>query len=728
MYQITCDGLPLMDWRDNDLVLVNPKLKLEVNTVGEGSFTIYKNHPHYSKLKKLKSVFEVRDDYGVIFRGRATGDTVDFNQGMFVDLEGAMAFFNDSIVRSFSFPFDFKDDADYINAAANGNVIAFFLGWLIDNHNSQVQDFQKMKLGNVTVTDPNNYLSRSTSEYASTWEVLKAKLFDSSLGGYLCIRYEDDGNYIDYLSEFTDTNSQEIAFGENLLDLKRETEASETYSAIIPVGALGLTVEGVADRDVTDDIVKRGDTLYSRKAVEEYGWIYAPVAETTWDDVTEEANLLSKGAEWLANGGALLQAMEATAVDLHFTNEQTESLRIYKNVNVCSKPHGVSESFPLAKLELDLLNPQNTKITVGKMLLPLTERTAMLQEEAKKRYSRLSKTDEEIRLEVRDEIKNLSTEISETLDDITLSVSNGTDSSTITLTIGETSVTSPDIKFNGVVTFSGLADGSTEINGGCIKSGKIKADYLEVSKINVGDLNDDVGLVNSQNVTTITQNAISTAEISASQITAGTLNAAKLKIDGMMPLTNSTYTYGKIGYGTGKTVTNGVEEDTVGVLLQDLTDNNYFIATTTGVRMTSFSYAYKTPYSLSCYGSASATGGIAATHPISITSDRQAKNDVDYDMERYEGMFKDLKPCSFTYKNEGEAAASRIGFVAQDVLQAAEDNGLSRSDIGLLTEQDGKYSLGYTEFVGLNTYMIQKILKKLETIDERLSALEQQKT
>ena len=185
MYQITCDGLPLLDWRDNDLVLVNPKVKLEVNTVGEGSFTIYKNHPHYGKLKKLKSVFEVTDDYGVIFRGRATGDTTDFDHGMMVDLEGAMAYFNDSVVRAFSFPFDFQEDADYITASESGNVIEYFLGWLIDNHNSQVQDFQKMKLGNVTVKDSNNYLSRSTSEYASTWEVLKAKLFGSTLGGYL---------------------------------------------------------------------------------------------------------------------------------------------------------------------------------------------------------------------------------------------------------------------------------------------------------------------------------------------------------------------------------------------------------------------------------------------------------------------------------------------------------------------------------------------------------------
>ena len=120
MYRLTCDGLPLLDCRDNDLVLVNPKVNLEVNTVGEGSFTIYNNHPHYGSLKKLKSVFEVSDDHGVIFRGRATGDTVGFDHGMNVDLEGVMAYFNDTVVRPIDFPSAFLKDENYITAEANG--------------------------------------------------------------------------------------------------------------------------------------------------------------------------------------------------------------------------------------------------------------------------------------------------------------------------------------------------------------------------------------------------------------------------------------------------------------------------------------------------------------------------------------------------------------------------------------------------------------------------------
>jgi hypothetical protein len=56
MYQILCDEYVLYDHRDEKLVVHNPKCKLEVNTVGEGSFTILSTHPFYRTLKKLKSL------------------------------------------------------------------------------------------------------------------------------------------------------------------------------------------------------------------------------------------------------------------------------------------------------------------------------------------------------------------------------------------------------------------------------------------------------------------------------------------------------------------------------------------------------------------------------------------------------------------------------------------------------------------------------------------------
>lgn len=401
MYQIKVDGFPLLDLRDESLIVFNPKVKMEVNTVGEGSFTIYKNHPYYDKIKRLKSIVEVRDEIGAIFRGRMIDNTIDFNNGKAIDLEGLMAFFNDSVVAPYNFPEDFLDNADYNTAAESGNVVEFFLDWLIKQHNSQVEAHQQFKLGVVTVSDPNNYLSRSDTDSQITWDVLKTKLFDSALGGYLCIRYEEDGNYIDYLSEFTLTNTQEIEFGENLLDLKRTTKGSETYSAIIPFGAeievetgnvdeegnaitekKKLSLESIPDGNVTEDIVKvtlsNGlHAIYSISAVEEYGWICPKPSETTWNDVTEVANLLTKSVEYLSGTAVMLSdTVEITAVDLRFSNKEIQSFRIYRNVVAKSTPHNLSKTYPLTKLEIPLLEPQNTKITLGDTVKTLTGESA----------------------------------------------------------------------------------------------------------------------------------------------------------------------------------------------------------------------------------------------------------------------------------------------------------------------------------------------------------------
>ena len=440
-YQIKCDGFPLYDPRDDELVVGSPKIDLEVNTVCGGSFTIYKNHPYYSKLKKLKSVFEVSDEIGVIFRGRMTEDSVDFYNSKAVDLEGALAYFNDSIVRPYSFPEDHLDDMEYTAAAESGNVVAFFLGWLIDQHNAQVEEFQRFKLGRVTVSDPNNYISRADSSYPSTWEVLKSKLFESSLGGYLCIRYEDDGNYIDYLSAFELTNTQEIVFGENLLDLKTDSSATTTYSAVIPIGATiesestdeeGNTVTTktvVSIKDLPDggitgdgDIVKQADMIYSRSARADYGLIFAPVKDTTWEDVTEAVNLRTKAVEFLLSNGMMLSdTVEASAVDLHFTDEQIQSFRIYRNVNVRSTPHGHSGTYQLSKLGLDLQNPQNTKITVGATKRTLVDINSQKESETIQRIESAKKDIEENRTqttEVRNQLLIQSTELVNTANSI----------------------------------------------------------------------------------------------------------------------------------------------------------------------------------------------------------------------------------------------------------------------------------------------------------------------
>lgn len=369
MYQIRCDDYILYDPRDEELIVHNPKCKLGVNMVGEGSFTILANHPYYGKLKRLKSIFEIRQDDQPIFRGRMTNASRDLHNRFQVDLEGVLGFTNDTHSPPYNYPEDYPDA---LNAE---NIVEHFLGTVLAWHNLRVKSWQKIKLGRVTVRDPNNYITRSSKAYTTTWDTLKTKLFDSSLGGYMRIRYEADGNYLDYLESFDEANTQRVEFGENLLDILTEVDGSETYSVILPVGKDGMTMGIIYDGNgnpqeelgLTEDLVRWADHIYSKSAVEEIGWVCIPPEESKWDDIETVEGLQEKGMEYLT--GVAMRFSEIItikAADLRFADDEIQSFRVGQNILVNSPVHGVVNiSYPLTQLDIDILHPQNTTITIG---------------------------------------------------------------------------------------------------------------------------------------------------------------------------------------------------------------------------------------------------------------------------------------------------------------------------------------------------------------------------
>lgn len=124
--------------------------------------------------------------------------------------------------------------------------------------------------------------------------------------------------------------------------------------------------------------------------------------------------------------------------------------------------------------------------------------------------SLISKTSEEILLQVENELKGLSSSfsvqlqqiqsqvtglngqvssITQKVDNITLSVSNGSTSSSISLSVGGVVVSSQNIQMNGLVTFTGLANGTTTIDGACIKTGTIEASRIDTDSLYVNAAN-----------------------------------------------------------------------------------------------------------------------------------------------------------------------------------------------------------------------------------------------
>lgn len=370
MYQLNFEGFTLYDPRMEELTLRDVSVHLAVDEAGSLSFTIDHDHPFVGQLTRLKGRLELLADGLPIFRGRILSDVQNFDLSRTVEAEGQLACLNDSIVPPFDFPADYEDDQDY---EAADNVVAFFLGKLLEAHNAQVTEEQQIKLGQVTVSDPNNYIARSNTDYATTWATITDKLSGSALGGHLLVRYEEDGTYLDYLADYPLSNVQGITFAENLLELTDEIDATDVYTAVLPTGAEGLTIEGLSGGELTEDLVQDGAVIYSKAGVARFGRI---VSVQTWDDVTEAANLRTKAMALLAQSGVLpLRTISATAVDLHCTDEDIAALRVGRYTRVTSAPHGLDVRYVLTELDPDILDPGNTRITLGASVQTMTDRT-----------------------------------------------------------------------------------------------------------------------------------------------------------------------------------------------------------------------------------------------------------------------------------------------------------------------------------------------------------------
>lgn len=356
-YQIVLDdNFILYDLRDRELIVEDPELDLKVSKIGKLTFSINKEHPYFNYIEKKLSKINVFKNGKTIFRGRVISDEQDLYNNKSILCESALSYLNDSIIRPNSF---------------KGTPEEFFR-MIINYHNSQVSDNQKIKIGIVTVTDPNNYITRSWEDYIYSWELLE-KRGVNLLGGYLVERYEDDGTYLDWVADFDETSTQNIEFGENIIDILAKNDASSTYSVIVPLGAEIEKEDGTKERLTIESVNDGKDYLINQNAYNKYGWVVAPISKTKWDDVTIPANLKTKGESFLNNQAIMMAtSLEITALDLQATNSNIDSFFIYQYVNVISTIHNISKKFLLNHIVIPLAHPENTQITVGETTSTLT--------------------------------------------------------------------------------------------------------------------------------------------------------------------------------------------------------------------------------------------------------------------------------------------------------------------------------------------------------------------
>lgn len=372
---------PLHEPLDDEMRIFEPVLTEEAGGAGSFQFCIYRGHPNYDKLRPCLSEVILYQDKEEIFRGRLLKPEQDFNNMVTVTCEGELTYLLDSIQRPMSF---------------SGDLPAY-MGKLLEVHNGQVEENKRIELGRINIAGDNMDIERTISGYTNTLTLLRQ--LPEQYGGYLHIRRENGKKYLDYVWDYGGINEQIIRFGENLLDLTKYVDASSIITCLIPQGAeveyqdeLGETQTRTVDISSVNE--GKDYIMAEEEIVAQYGKIWG---YQKFDDVTSPELLLKKAKEYLKEASSLPESVEISAVDLALIDAGAEHFKTGFWTNVVSVPHGIKQRYMLSRRVLNLLDPTQGSITLGRELRTLTDNTNRSQAAVSDRIDKMEQsTSEEI--------------------------------------------------------------------------------------------------------------------------------------------------------------------------------------------------------------------------------------------------------------------------------------------------------------------------------------------
>lgn len=353
LFRVFVDGKLFYHPHLSQLTITGAQVKEDAQNIDSLTLTAPYNHPYIDLIKPMSSTIVCKKDDRIVFEGRVLDDGIDFYNTHTWTCESALAYLKDTLQP----PYDYQ------------GTIKGLLELFIEKHNENVEDKKKFSVGNVTVSNSNDYIHYSNPEYSITLDAIKNKLIKSH-GGYLAVRYTEEGKFLDYLSDFSAYSVQTVEFGKNLLDVKINKDHIGRVTALIPFGAkVKETGERVNIASVNNEIAY----VYDEEAVGEIGWIWT---SEILDDVTEPITLLDKANIRLSELVKGIVSMELTIIDESDTGADIGDIHARQYVNCLSPPHGIDGRYLCVTKTTDYLNPSSNTITIGASGIKLTDFSA----------------------------------------------------------------------------------------------------------------------------------------------------------------------------------------------------------------------------------------------------------------------------------------------------------------------------------------------------------------
>lgn len=243
-YRVYADGDLIYDTSvdTQELQLISPVLTKEVSCAGSFECTIPTTHFFYNNIKRFNTkIFVYRnDDTDPYWDGRVFDESTDIYNNRNVYCEGSLSYFNDT----------HQPQREYKAMTCRQVLEA-----IISIHNSKVDAIRQFGVGIAPVVfNPDEYFY---TQYESSLDAINklAEEFDCEIR----VRWGVDqitGNpvrYIDFIKEFTDVSTQQIIFGENLLDFTRSYDMSNLVTVLLPLGKME-TSDSTRNRNLGNEV------------------------------------------------------------------------------------------------------------------------------------------------------------------------------------------------------------------------------------------------------------------------------------------------------------------------------------------------------------------------------------------------------------------------------------------------------------------------------------------
>ena len=343
--------------------ILSGSIKQAQNAINEFTFVIPMQNDLYQKLIPFQSIVQVVNLYDeeVEFEGRVLSVSNKMTSTGFVQevvCEDFLSFLHDS--------------TQHYQKLKNTGAEAY-LREILKQHNAQVEDYKRIHLRTVTVkslTDkPWRYLG-----YESTWDTIRDRIV-TNIGGYLTLRRENSGFYLDWTSSVGENQESPIQLGRNIKSASREISFDGIATQIMPIGADEKNSQNrssdnkeeqgpdVTRKQIDISSVNGGKIwLEDAELVAKFGVIRKPVI---WTEIDNPQVLKNRGLQYLKNQRIALAKWTVAAVERYLIDSRYAKFKIGNTHPILNAPLSGIERLQIIEKKIDILNPQSVDLVIG---------------------------------------------------------------------------------------------------------------------------------------------------------------------------------------------------------------------------------------------------------------------------------------------------------------------------------------------------------------------------